>query len=204
MRYTGPKARLCRREKQNLFSSPKYAKIMAKRSPRLGMHGDKRPGKMSEFARQLREKQKGRYMYGLSEKQFKKYYSQATRMHGVTGEEMFKLMERRLDNAIFRAGLAMTRMQSRQFASHGLFTVNGRRVDVPSYQLREGDVVEVRQAKKDSPIFRQIREELENYTPPSWLQVDTRKLSFTVTALPDADHIDTVIDNQLIVEFYSR
>lgn len=204
MRYTGPKARLCRREGVNLFGSPKYQKIMGKSGNIPGMHGGKRQGKLTEYAKQLREKQKARRMYGLSEKKFKKYFDRATKKSGVTGQVFMGLLERRLDNVIYRAGLAMTRMQARQFASHGLFTYNGRRVDIPSIEVKVGDVLAVRDARKGSPVFKQIREELENHTAPEWLKVDTQKLTVEVVALPDERHYETLLNPQVIVEFYSR
>lgn len=204
MRYTGPKARLCRREGANLFGSAKYAKIMAK-SPNIpGMHGGKRLGKMTEYAKQLREKQKAKRMFGVSEKQFRTYFEKADNSKVVTGEKLLELLERRLDNAIFRSGLAMTRIQSRQFASHGLFMLNGRRVDIPSMQLKVGDVIEVRDAKKNSPVFKSNLEENEAYDAPDWLKVDAQKLSFEVVALPEQKHFEALINTQPIVEFYSR
>ncbi len=204
MRYTGPKARLCRREGVNLFGSAKYQKILSRNSNIPGMHGGKRAGKMTEYAKQLREKQKMKRMFGLSEKKFKKYYDKGVKSSGITGNVMQELLERRLDNVIYRAGFAMTRMQSRQFASHGLFMVNGRRVDVPSVQLKVGDVVEVRESRKGSPVFKSIRQENEAYDVPSWLKADAQKLKVEVIEMPNETHFESQVNPQMVVEFYSR
>jgi len=204
MKYTGPKARQCRREGINLFGSAKYQKIMGRRPGVPGVHGAKRRTKLSDYGKQLREKQKAKRMFCLSEKQFKNYFDKATDSKAITGDALFTLLERRLDNAIYRAGFAMTRIQARQFAGHGLFMVNGRRVDVPSYQLRPGDVVEVRDGKKKSPVFQQNLTELENHEAPSWLKVNKKGLSFEVASLPESDAFESAINPQMIVEFYSR
>lgn len=204
MRYTGAKARQCRREGINLFSSPKYQKILG-RSPNVpGMHGGKRQGKMTEYAKQLREKQKAKRMFGLSEKQFRNYFEKADNSKAVTGEKLLELLETRLDNAVYRSGLALTRMQSRQFVSHGLFTLNGRRVDVPSMLVKPGDIIEVRAAKKGSLVFKRNAEELTHYEVPNWIKADVKKLSFEIVSLPEQKHFEALINTQPIVEFYSR
>ncbi len=204
MKYTGPKARLCRREGHNLFSSDKYQKIMGRRPGIPGLHGGKRLGKMTEYAKQLREKQKAKRMFGLSEKQFRRTFDKASAMPGVTGENMLQLLERRLDNVLFRSGFAATRMQARQFASHGLFMLNGRRIDVPSVQLKVGDIIEVRPKSKNSPVFKKNLEDLGNDQAPTWLKVDTKKLSIEITDVPAVQHFEQAIESQMIVEFYSR
>ncbi len=204
MRYTGAKARQCRREGVNLFGSAKYQKILARNPNIPGMHGGKRQGKMTEYAKQLREKQKAKRIFALSEKQFQKYFDRADRSKTVTGDKLLELLERRLDNAIYRAGLAMTRMQARQFVSHGLLELNGRRVDIPSIELRPGDVIEVRSARKNSPVFTSNKEELSNYDVPDWLKVDTKALKIEVVSIPEAKHFEPLINTQPIVEFYSR
>ena len=204
MRYTGPKARQCRREGVNLFGSAKYQKILG-RSPNIpGMHGGKRMPKLTEFAKQLREKQRAKRMFALSEKQFRKYFDKADNSRAVTGDKLLELLERRLDNVIYRAGFAMTRMQSRQFASHGLFMFNGRRVDVPSIEVRVGDIIEVRARSKKSPVFAGVFDENENYEVPDWLKVDRKKFTIEVIALPEHKHFESLINVQPIVEFYSR
>lgn len=204
MKYNGPKARLCRREGFNLFGSDKYQKIMGKRPTIPGAHGGKRMGKFTEYAKQLREKQKLKRMFGLSEKQFRLTFEKAESMKGVTGGNLLKLLEQRIDNVVFRSGFAMTRMQARQFVSHGLFLLNGRRVDVPSIMLKEGDVLEVREKSKKSPVFRKNLDENEKYNAPSWLAVDDKKLTIKVTGEPSSEHYEQAVVPQMIVEFYSR
>lgn len=205
MRYTGPKGRQCRREGVNLFGSPKYQKLLGRRSGIPGMHGSKRRAKETEYGKQLREKQKAKRMFCLSEKQFRRYFDKASRSKAITGDMLLQLLEQRLDNALYRAGFAMTRIQSRQFASHGLFMVNGRRVNVPSIMLKTGDVVEVRPKSKGSSVFKSnIEERGEDYSSPKWITVDSSKLSFEVVDLPGADSFEGLISPQFIVEFYSR
>ncbi len=205
MRYTGPKARLCRREGVNLFGSPKYQKILGRNPNIPGMHGAKRRGKLTEYAKQLREKQKAKRMFGLSEKQFHKYYDRADRSKEVTGDKLLELLERRLDNVLYRAGIALTRSQARQFASHGLFLVNGKRIDIPSCEVKIGDKIEVRESRKGSPVFTKNQEELgENNDVPSWIKADPKRLAIEIVELPATQHFEKLIEPQLIVEFYSR
>ncbi len=204
MRYTGPKARLCRREGINLFGSAKYQKILQRSQNIPGLHGGKRLGKLTEFGKQLREKQKAKRAFGLSEKQFKRYYEKADRSRGVTGDVLFQLLERRLDNVLYRSGFALTRAQARQFVSHGLFLLNDRRVDVPSIQVNVGDIIQIREKSKASPIFTKNKEEQGDYDAPEWLKVDSKKLTIEIIDLPSEKHIESFVDSQLIVEFYSR
>ena len=204
MKYTGPKARLCRREGFNLFGSDKYQKIMGKRGTVPGVHGGKRQGKFTEYAKQLREKQKLKRMFGLSEKQFRRTFERAENMKGITGGNLLQLLEQRLDNVVYRAGFAITRMQARQFVSHGLFMLNGRRVDVPSIMAKEGDVIEIRAKSKKSPVFVKNLEENEKYNAPSWLSADTKAISIKVTGIPAPEHCEQAVVSQMIVEFYSR
>lgn len=205
MRYTKAKARLCRREGVNLFGSPKYQKILSRRASIPGMHGGKRLGKLTEYAKQLREKQKVKRMFCLSEKQFRKYFDKAVKSKTVTGDKLLELLERRMDNVLYRAGFALTRMQSRQFVSHGLFLLNGRRIDVPSVEIKEGDVIEVRPKSKTSKVFKHNREELgEDVQIPDWLKVENGLLKIEVIKLPESKHYEQLIDTRPIVEFYSR
>lgn len=208
MRYTGPKARKARRQGANIFGSPKYDRILSKKPNAPGMQAAARGGrggKLSEFGKQLLEKQKVTGMYGLTDKQLRSLYAEATRQEGQTNITMHALIERRLDNALYRAGFAMTRMQARQFVSHGLFTVNGTRVTVASYRVKVGDKVQVRDRVKNSPVFGPILTAQDKYTPPSWIQADPSTLSFTVTGLPaDEGHFDQLIDMRKVIGFYSR
>jgi len=204
MRYIGPKARLCRREGINLFGSSKYQKLLQRNSNIPGMHGGRRVGKLTEFGRQLREKQKAKRTFGLSERQFKNYFSRASCAQGVTGDIFRRLLEQRLDNVLYRAGFALTRAQARQFASHGLFLVNGRRVDVPSFEIRVGDKIILRASRQNSLVFAKNIEELSQYQAPSWLFVDMKKKEVEILELPSPQHFEQFFDPQLIVEFYSR
>ena len=204
MRYTGPKARLCRREGVNLFGSPKYQKALDRKPGIPGIHGVKRMGKLTEYAKQLREKQKAKRIFGLSEKQFRRNYDKASRMQGVTGDNLLQLLERRLDNVVYRAGFALTRQQARQVVSHGHLMANGRRVDVPSIDVRPGDVYEIRDRSKKSGLFSKVFEENEKYEAPSWIKVDRKKMTIEILELPDADHYEKMIEPRMIVEFYSR
>jgi small subunit ribosomal protein S4 len=204
MRYTKAKARLCRREGVNLFGSDKYQRILARKGNIPGMHGDKRRSKVTEYGKQLREKQKAKRMFGLSEKQFRRSFDKGARMKGVAGFNLLQLLELRLDNLVYRAGFAMTRAQARQFVSHGLFMVNGRRVTVPSIQVRPGDMVSVRESRKNSPVFRQNIDELQGYNAPDWIKSEPKKFQVEVLALPNETHFEGLINPQMIVEFYSR
>lgn len=201
MRYTGPKAKLCRRLGVNLFGTDKYTKILRKRQSKPGMHGAKF-SKKSEYGRQLDEKQKARFTFGLSEKQMANNFKKAVSQEGDTGQNLLSLFERRLDNVIYISQLAITRMQARQMVSHGHFTLNGRRVDIPSIQVRPGDKIQLIPKFAKSPLYGDL-DKLKDYSP-KWLAVDLKKLSVEVLALPEADDLEKSIDSQLIVEFYSR
>lgn len=204
MKYTGPKAKICRRFGTNIYGSDKYDKVLQRKPQGPGKGPRDRMGRKSEYAQQLGEKQKMRSMYGLSEKQFHRVYKEAAAAEGQTGAVMKQLLERRLDNVVYRAGFTLTRLQSRQFVSHGLFTVNGIRVTVPSYRIREGDKVAVRERSKMSPVFDPILQAHEKYMPPGWMKVDARNLSVEITALPDADSAEQAVDIRQVIEFYSR
>ena len=204
MKYTGPKARRARRLGVNLYGSDKYDKIMAKKPYGPGKGPKTRSGRDSEYAKQLKEKQKARVIYGLSEKQFARLYSEAVKSKGRTGDQIKQLLEQRLDNLIYRAGFAMTRMQSRQFAGHGLFMVDGHRVTTPSYRVQPGQVISIRKQAKDSPVFVSIRERNQKYLAPKWLKVDTDALKVEVISTPDAADAEQAVDMRLVVEYYSR
>lgn len=208
MRYTGPKARKVRRHGVNLFGSPKYDKILSRKPIAPGMQAAAaggRQGKVSEYGKQLLEKQKVASIYGLTDKQLRAIYKEAGRTVGQTNTMMHTLLERRLDSALYRAGLAMTRMQARQFVSHGLFTVNGIRVTIPSYRVKVGEKIVVREAAKSSPVFGPIVAAQDKYVAPSWMKADATTLSFEITALPaDETHFDQLVDMRKVIGFYSR
>ena len=207
-RERGPKCRLCRREGIKLFlkgdrcHSAKCA--IDRRGYAPGEHGEKQRRKLSEYGRQLREKQKVRRIYGIHEAQFHNYYEEANRMKGVTGENLMKLLERRLDNIVFRLGFAPSRCSGRQLVRHRHFTVNGRAVDVPSYQLRSGDVVQVRERSRGLTYFKAVKENPSDRNLCDWLGRDTERMSGTLREIPTRDAIPTPVEEQLIVELYSK
>ena len=203
-RYTGPRARISRRLGTNIFGTKGEVIALDKRPYPPGDHGrSRRRGNASEYLLQLQEKQKARLSYGLSEKQFRSIYAEASRREGVTGENMLKFLELRLDNAVYRAGIAATRPQARQLVNHGHFDVNGKRVDIPSYRLRKGDVVSLR-AKAKKMVLVQWNVDVLDRQAPAWLQVADDNHEFTVIDLPSRDQIDIPIREQLIVELYSK
>ena len=204
MKYTGPKSRRCRRQGTNIYGSDKYDKILQKKPQAPGKGPRARLGRKSEYAQQLGEKQKVRDIYGLSERQFRNMYEEASASMGQTGEIFKQLLERRLDNAIYRAGFALTRMQARQFVSHGHFSVNGRKITVPSYRLRAGDAVEMRPKSKSSPVFGPIAEAHEKYMPPAWMKVNSSAMKIEIVAVPDQKSAEQAIDMRQVIEFYSR
>ena len=192
--------------RESFALAPKAHKIMAKKSGIPGEHGDKRVRGGSLYLTQLREKQKVRRMYGLLEKQFAKLMKEAQKSEGLTGELLLEYLERRADNVIYRAGFALTRRQARQLVSHGHFLLNGRRIDIPSIRLNPGDVLEVRPKSSKSEYFKNLPNIIgaSSATPLSWLKVDAKKMRIEVTGLPKREELDAGINEQLIVEYYSR
>ena len=172
-----------------------------KRSNRNQKQGKK---KQSEYGLQLTEKQKVKFIYGVLEKQFRKYYVMATKKHGITGEELLSILETRLDNVVFRLGLANTRRQARQIVNHGHILVNGKKVDIPSYLVKEGDVVAVREKSKSSQSMKDIAEANATRGIPSWLDMDKNQMQGKVVTLPKREHIDFEVEEHLIVELYSK
>lgn len=165
----------------------------------------KRSGrKVSEYGMQLKEKQKAKFIYGVLEKQFRAYYDKAKTMPGVTGENLLGLLERRIDNVVFRLGLASTRRQARQLVSHGHITVNGKRLDIPSALIKVGDVIGVKEKSRGTALFKEIAESKNVLNVPAWLTADIQNLSGSVTRFPNRDEIDIPVDEQAIVELYSR
>ncbi|MBO8169416.1 MAG: 30S ribosomal protein S4 [Thermoanaerobacteraceae bacterium] len=206
-RYTKSVCRLCRREGIKLYlkSDRCYSdKCAIDRRPYApGQHGQQRK-KMSEYGLQLREKQKARRIYGVMEKQFRNYFKEAERQKGITGENLLRLLERRLDNVVYRLGFAGSRAEARQLVRHGHFKVNGRKVNIPSYLVRVGDEISVRDKSKSSPKFKEIAEAAAHKTPPAWLEADVENFTGRVVALPEREDIDVPIEEHLIVELYSR
>jgi small subunit ribosomal protein S4 len=205
-RYTGPVCRLCRREKMKLFlKGPKCDSMkcpIERRPYPPGEHGRGRI-RESEYMIQLREKQKARRIYGVLEKQFRRLYEEATRQKGITGENLLRMLELRLDNVVYRAMFGASRNQARQLVRHGHISVNGRRVTIPSYQVRKGDVIELRDKARDMIVVRHNLDTLDRTVPP-WLERDAEGTKVTVRDLPMREHIDVPVREQLIVELYSK
>ena len=206
-KYTESKCRQCRREGAKLFLKGErcYKGTCAfdRRPVAPGQHGAARK-KISEYGLQLREKQKCKRIYGVLEGQFRKYYEKADRMKGITGENMLTLLERRLDNVVYRMGLAVSRAQARQLVTHAHFAVNGRPVDIASFQVKVGDVIAVKETKKSTPYFEALKGTAKSAKMPKWLDFDTEKLEGKVLALPTREDIDSQITEQMIVELYSK
>lgn len=205
-----PRCRQCRREGEKLFLKGDKCILHCtldkeKRRKPPGQHGSSPiQRKLTEYGVQLREKQKLRRIYRVLEGQFHNYMKEAERRRGVTGENLLQLLEMRLDNVVYRLGLASSRAQARQLVSHRFFTVNGRRVNIPSYQVRPGDVIAVHDSKTQTDIIREVRQKSHTRGLPEWLEFDNTNLVGKVLAVPTRDQIDTNVQEQLIVEFYSR
>ncbi len=204
MRYTGPKARRCRRQGINLYGSPKYEKILQHKPYPPGKTPKSRLGRQSEYARQLRMKQRLRDLYGISEAQCQRLYGEASTMKGQTGVTMLQFLERRLDNVLYRAGFARTRMQARQMASHGLFTVNGQRVTLPSFRVTAGEAIALRPRSKGSQLFANSPATQQKFIPPAWLKSDPASGGIEVTGMPLTSDAEQAVDIRQVVEFYSR
>ena len=206
-RYTGPVCRICRRAGMKLFLKgercfgPKCA--IERRNAPPGDHGQRRR-KQSEYGLQLREKQKARAIYGVLEAQFRKHFEEAERRPGVTGENLLRLLETRLDNVVYRLGFADSRKQARQLVRHGHFFLNGRRTDIPSALVKANDVIEVAPGSRENEYFKMVRERLAKKSVSRWLDLDAAALRGRVLTLPGREDIDTSINEQLVVEFYSR
>lgn len=203
-RDTSPIVKQSRREGHAL--APKAHKVMVKKSGIPGEHSDMRVRGGSLYLTQLREKQKVRRMYGLLEKQFAKLMKEAARANGLAGENLLQYLERRADNAIYRAGFATTRRQARQLVTHGHFLLNGRRIDIPSIRLKPGDVIEVRPKSQKSEYFKDLENIIASSQQPllSWIKSDGKKMQIEITGIPKREEAEAGINEQLIVEYYSR
>jgi small subunit ribosomal protein S4 len=207
-RYTGAVCRQCRREGLKLYLKGERCYTekcgIDRRSYAPGQHGQGRRSKPSEYGLQLREKQKARRIYGVLEGQFRKYFKEADRRKGITGENLLQILESRLDNVVYRMGFALSRPEARQMVKHGHLSVNGRKVDIPSYQVRPGDEVAVREVSRDKGRFKDLAELTRNQGTMQWLEVNKENLSGKVVRLPNREEIDIPIAEHLIVELYSR
>ena len=204
-KYTGADCKICRREGCKLFLKGERCltkKCSFERRPNVpGVHGAARK-KITEYGLQLREKQKVKRAYGLQEKQFRGYYEKASTMRGKVGENMLSLLERRLDNVVYRMGIGASRKESRQIVNHGHITVNGKTVNIPSYLVKVDDVIAVKENKKELPMFKELKD--VKVVMPKWLEFNTEKLTGKINAMPQRDDIDLNIREHLIVELYSK
>ena len=210
-RYTGPVCKLCRREGEKLFLkgercfSPKCA--MDKRAYPPGQHGRQAQwsrSRESDYGAQLRAKQKARRTYGVLEKQFRRYYRQAIKARGLTGLTLLQILESRLDNVIYRMNFASSRAQARQLVTHGHFLVNGRRTDVPSMQIKPGDVIQVREGSRSKTLIKDLMAMAEDKSAPDWITRNVKDMSGGIIRLPERAEIEANLNEQLIVEYYSR
>jgi small subunit ribosomal protein S4 len=211
-RYTGPVCKLCRREGEKLFL--KGSRCFSSKCPfeqgrdyPPGEHGRMarfRRRRPSDYSRQLREKQKTRRIYGVLERQFRRYFREAERQTGLTGENLLSLLESRLDNVVYRLGFADSRSQARQLVQHGHFVVNGRRMRVPSYIVNPKDTIIVRKGSRKRTYFKERADQLDEGAVPTWLSLDAKNMTARMTQVPGREDIDLTVDEQLIVEFYSR
>src|SRR5919197_662720 len=205
-RYTGPVCRICRREGMKLFLKGEKCLTKCtfeKRSSPPGMHQQRRR-KVSDFALQLREKQKARRMYGVLERQMKNTFETAAEVKGATGETLLQNLERRLDNTVYRAGFAKSRAQARQLVAHGHIDVNGRTTKVPSYEVKTGDQIAVKESSRASNYFKEVVNWAKTQTRPGWLETEPEQFTARVLALPTRDQIDAQVNTQLVVEHYPR
>ena len=202
-RYTGPKVKISRRLGVNIYENDKGSRALNKRPYPPGEHGRSRRRQPSEYLLQLQEKQKAKYIYGVLERPFANLYKEASRQKGVTGENLLRMLEQRLDNMVFRAGWAATRPQARQFVRHGHVKVNGKRVTIPSYQVRKGDVVELAEKSRAMIVIRHNLDTIDRLKP-AWIEVGDGGFAVTVAELPTREQIDVPVREQLIVELYSK
>ena len=201
-RYRGPRARICRRLEFPVFESPKFSSIRKNYPP--GQHGNSRRAKLSNYGIQLREKQRIKYLYGVLEKQFRNYFKKAVKKNGPTGDNLLIMLESRLDNTIYRLGLAATRRSARQLVSHKHILVNNKIVNIPSYILSAGDIVQVRDKSKTNSIFQDSMRRIQGDNPTPWLVLDKSKLIGTFNQTPEREQIIEPVNEQLVVELYSK
>ncbi|MGI8710462.1 MAG: 30S ribosomal protein S4 [Acidimicrobiales bacterium] len=202
-RYTGPKVKISRRLGVNIFENDKGSRALNRRPYPPGEHGRSRRRQPSEYLLQLQEKQKAKYIYGVLERQFANLYKEASRQKGVSGENLLRMLEQRLDNIVFRAGWASTRPQGRQFVGHGMVNVNGKRVDIPSYRVRVGDVVSLREKSRQMIVIRHNMDTIDRLKP-AWIEMGDSDFQVTVNELPVRSQIDVPVREQLIIELYSK
>ena len=201
-RYRGPRSRMCRRLEYPVFESPKFGSIRKNYAP--GQHGQSRRSKLSNYGIQLREKQRIKYLYGILEKQFRNYFKKSVKQKGETGHNLLIMLESRLDNTVYRLGLAPTRRSARQMISHKHFLVNSKIVNIPSYILSPGDTIQVREKSRKNDIFQSSMRRIKGDNPTSWLTLDKSKMIGIINEIPDREQIPETVNEQLVVELYSK
>ena len=204
-RYTKAKAKLCRRFGENLFGTEKYAKILARKNYRPGMHGKSFSRNQSEYGKQLLMKQKIKIIYGILERQFRRHYEEIKNKQGISGDLLMARLEKRLDNVVYRAGYAETRPQARQLVTHGAITVNGQKMSIPSSSVRIGDLIGINPTKRKNKYFAAREQFLKsNKSVPAWLAWDSKEFTIKVLAPPQRENWEQTIDPQIVVEYYSK
>ncbi len=203
-KFTGAKGKLVRKFGENIFGNTKYDRLLARKPYGPGQHGQTRRRRMSNYGVQLSEKQKIKFMYGLLEKQFRNYFKKADQMVGETGTNLLQLLESRLDNVVYRLGFAPSRPAARQLVSHRHFLVNGRSVNIPSYRVKPGDVIQVREKSKKLDIIQDAMRRIKGDIDLPWLELDKARMAGTFVALPERDQMNLTVNEQLVVELYSK
>lgn len=203
-KFTGSKGKLVRKFGENIYGNPKFDKLLNRKSYAPGQHGQSRRRRLSNYGVQLREKQKIKNMYGLLENQFRNNFQKAELMKGETGTNMLQLLERRLDNIVYRLGFASTRPSARQLVNHHHFLVNGKKVNIPSYLLIPGDEVQVREKSKKMDVILEAMKRIKGDIDIPWLELDKAKMKGTFVAVPERDQMSLTIDERLVVELYSK
>ncbi len=203
-KFIGSKGKLVRRFGENVFGNPKFDKLLSRKAYKPGQHGQTRRRRLSNYGLQLQEKQKIKYMYGLPEKQFRTNFQKAEKMKGETGTIMLQLLERRLDNVVYRLGLAPTRSAARQLVNHGHLLVNGKTVNIPSFSVKPGDVVKVRDKSKKMDIILDSMKRIKGDLELTWLSLDKAKMQGTFVEIPDRDQMNLTFDERLVIELYSK
>tara|TARA_B100001750_G_C15446017_1_gene566235 strand:- start:633 stop:1250 length:618 start_codon:yes stop_codon:yes gene_type:complete len=198
------RGKLVRKYGANIFGNPKYDKLLNRKPYSPGQHGQGRRGRLSNFGLQLKEKQKIKFMYGLLEKQFSNCFKEADKMKGETGTNLLQLLERRLDNVVYRLGFSPTRPSGRQLVNHGHFLVNGKKVNIPSALVKRGDVIQVREKSKKMDIILESVKRIKGDLDLSWLELNKAKMKGTVIDIPERDQMDQTINDRLVVELYSK
>ena len=203
-KFKDSKGKLVRRFGENVFGNPKFDKLLNRKAYKPGQHGQTRRRRLSNYGLQLQEKQKIKYMYGLLEKQFRANFKKADKMKGETGTLMLQLLERRLDNVVYRLGLAPTRPAARQLVNHGHLLVNGKAVNIPSFSVKPGDIIKVRDKSKKMDIILNSMKRIKGDLELAWLQLDKAKMQGTFVEIPDRDQMNLTFDERLVVELYSK